>query len=109
MSLGENLKALNPPPLEVRESTARSLEKTGMIRQPRRSRSPHSAARGGGRSSSNHHELGMYREDRRWFEVRRLVSAFAMAIVLLLFALPAAAQDDGLQVCDWYWDYKFNT
>ncbi len=51
----------------------------------------------------------MYREDRRWFEVRRLVSAFAMAIVLLLFALPAAAQDDGLQVCDWYWDYKFNS
>ena len=51
----------------------------------------------------------MYREDRRWFEVRRLVSAFAMAIVLLLFALPAAAQDDGPQVYDWYWDYKFNT
>ena len=41
--------------------------------------------------------------------MRRLVSAFAMAIVLLLFALPAAAQDDGPQVCDWYWDYKFNT
>ena len=38
-----------------------------------------------------------------------MVSAFAVAIVLLLLALPAAAQDDGLQVCDWYWDYKFNS
>jgi len=33
-----------------------------------------------------------------------LVSAFAVAIVLLLLALPATAQDDDPQVCDWYWD-----
>ncbi len=32
----------------------------------------------------------------------------AVAIVLLLSALPAAAQDDRQQVCDRYWDYKFN-
>ena len=31
-----------------------------------------------------------------------MVSAFAVAIVLLLFALPDAAQDDDPQVCDWY-------
>src|SRR5215213_2387348 len=34
-------------------------------RQPRSSRSPHSAARGDGRSSSNHHALGTYREERK--------------------------------------------
>lgn len=40
--------------------------------------------------------------------MRGMISAVTVAIVLLLFALPAAGQDDGQQVCDWYWDYKFN-
>jgi len=93
-------KGTESPAVRGSRIDCKVLREDGHGTQPRSSKSPHSAARGGGRSSSSHHELGTYREERRWFEVRRLVSAFAVAIVVLLFALPAAAQDDDPQVCD---------
>jgi hypothetical protein len=39
----------------------------------------------------------------------RLVIVAIVAGVMLTFALPAFAQDEGGQeFCDWYWDYEFN-
>jgi hypothetical protein len=39
--------------------------------------------------------------------MRVIIAAFVVGIMLLGVALPAFAQDDGQQYCDWYWGYQF--
>jgi hypothetical protein len=51
LSLSEGLKALNPLPLEARESPVSHSDDTDKG-NPQSNKSPHSAARGGGSSSS---------------------------------------------------------
>ncbi len=40
--------------------------------------------------------------------MRMVISAVVAVAMLLAFALPAFAQDQGQAYCEWYWGYKFN-
>jgi hypothetical protein len=46
-------------------------------------------------------------EERRIYAMRRIAWAVVAVATVLVFALPAFAQEVQQDTCDWYWDYNY--